>query len=61
MTDDERNTGTGLEHLLPVFPGHTVSPELLGLTPGDLLSQSNKLLSHLDILDSSEGIVALPL
>ena len=61
MTDEERNTGTGLEHLLPVSPGHTISPELLGLTPGDLLAQSNKLLRHLDILDSCKGVVPLPL
>ena len=60
MSDIERSTVTGLENLLPLCPAHTVRPELPGLTPGDLLSQPNKLLRHLDVLDSSEGVVALP-
>ena len=57
----ERSTVTGGQHLLLISPAHTVSPELLGLTPGDLLAQPQELLRHLDILDVSEGIVPLPL
>ena len=61
LTDVERSTVTGLEDLVPQSPGDTVSPELPGLTPGHLLSQPNKLLRHLDVLDRSQGEVALSL
>ena len=60
-SDVERSTVTGGQHLLLISPAHTVSPELPGLTPGDLLPQPQELLRHLDILDVSEGIVTLPL
>ena len=60
-SDVERSTVTGGQHLLLISPAHTVSPELPGLTPGDLLAQPQELLRHLDILDDSEGIVTLPL
>ena len=61
LTEVERSTVTGLEDLLPVSPGHTVSPGLPGLTPGDLLAQPHQLLRHPDVLDSRQGVVALPL
>ena len=61
MSDVERSTVTGGQHLLLISPAHTVSPELPGLTLGDLLPQPQELLRHLDILDDSEGIVTLPL
>ena len=60
-SDVERSTVTGGQHLLLISPAHTVSPELPGLTPGDLLPQPQELLRHLDVLDSSEGVVTLPL
>ena len=52
---------TGGQHLLLISPAHTVSPELPGLTPGDLLPQPQELLRHLDILNKGEGVVSLPL
>ena len=61
LTEVERSTVTGLEDLLLVSPGHTVSPGLPGLAPGDLLAQPNELLRHLDILDGTQGVVALSL
>ena len=60
-SDVERSTVTGGQHLLLISPAHTVSPELPGLTPGDLLPQPQELLRHLDILNKGEGIVPLPL
>ena len=60
-SDVERSTVTGGQHLLLISPAHTVSPELPGLTPGDLLPQPQELLRHLDFLDISEGVVTLPL
>ena len=61
LTEVERSTVTGLEDPLPVSPGHTVSPGLPGLTPGDLLPQPQELLRHLDVLHGGQGVVALPL
>ena len=61
MSDVERSTVTGGQHLLLISPAHTVSPELPGLTPGDLLPQPQELLCPLDILDGGEGVVPLPL
>ena len=60
-SDVERSTVTGGQHLLLISPAHTVSPELPGLTLGDLLPQPQELLRHLDILNKGEGIVPLPL
>ena len=60
-SDMERSTVTRGQDLLLISPAHTVSPGLLGLTPGDLLAQPQELLRHLDILDEGEGIVTLPL
>ena len=60
-SDVERSTVTGGQHLLLISPAHTVSPELPGLTFGDLLIQPQELLRHLDILDVSESVVTLPL
>ena len=61
MSDVERSTVTGGQHLLLISPAHTVSPELPGLTPGDLLLQPQELLRHLDVLDGGDGVVSLPL
>ena len=61
MSDVEGSTVTGGQHLLLISPAHTVSPELPGLTAGDLLAQPQELLRHLDILDVSEGVVTFPL
>ena len=52
---------TGGQDLLLISPAHTVSPGLLALTPGDLLAQPQELLRHLDILESCEAVVTLPL
>ena len=61
MSDVERGTVTGGQHLLLISPAHTVSPELPGLTLGNLLPQPKELIRHLDILDVFEGVVSVPL
>ena len=60
-SDVERSTVTGGQDLLLISPAHTVSPGLLGLTPGDLLAQPQELLRHLDVLHSRQAVVTLPL
>ena len=50
MSDVERSTVAGGQHLLLISPAHTVSPELPGLTAGDLLAQPQELLRHRDIM-----------
>ena len=50
---------TGLYDQVPVFPGQTVSPELLSLTVGGSLPQPSEVLRHSDVLDGCQGTVTL--
>ena len=55
-----RSTVVSLEESLPVPPGGAVHPELLCLTPGQVLAQPYILLSHRDVRQA-QSIVALAL
>ena len=55
----EGNTVTSVHQLGSIFPGQTVSSELLSLTVGSSLTQTEELLRHSDGLDVSQGIVTL--
>ena len=56
----EGNTVTSVHQLGSIFPGQTVSSELLSLTVGSSLPQTEEVLSHSDGLDICQGIVSLP-
>ena len=49
------------EDLLEIFPGETVHSVLLSLALSDSLTETNELVSDLDILDVSQSVPALPL
>ena len=51
----------GGEELLQVLPALTVRPELLGLAPGHFLAQAEQVLSHPDLLQVCQGVVAFTL
>ena len=55
----EGNTVTSVHQLGLIFPGETVSSELLSPAVGSSLPQANEVLRHGDGLDGGEDIVTL--
>ena len=58
-SESERDTATSVQQLDLIFPGETVSSELLSLTVGSCLPQANEVLRYCDGLDGGEDEVTL--